>query len=510
MEENPQPRPYGFSAVPVQTTPPRAAAAPQMEARDALFVALSFVIGFCFCELVLFGGLGIAVPLFYALFYTVAILYLSRRHKVINRRSVLTFIPVVLMLLCFALYDNPVLMFFNVLVLWALTALNLSAMAGLESRPLFWAGTFFDILSVTFKLPFRHLGMSAAVMGKAGKSSRRSAAVKVLVTLLVVSPVVLIVLALLSSSDSQFARLLSDFTSLITRQVWQTFFKVILGLLLTFPVFSLLYSLRYGRRPPKHPLDGFLLRLGGLDSLITSTALAVFSLIYVLYIALQAKYFFSALGGVLPQGFTYAEYARKGFFELIAVAVINFCLIAATIAFTRRHDGRPTRSCRISVSILTGLTLLLIVTAASKMALYIGRLGLTPLRVYVSFVMILLAAVSVFVLLRMLRPKFPFYRFAAVGAIALYLALNFAGVDSLIARHNIALYQSGVSSELDTGLFYELSDSAVPQIAPLQNDARYGSEITAFLQERDGRLKSAPWQSGCLASWLAGNTLHLK
>ena len=497
---------YQYQLAPPVNMPPKAA--PMIERRDYIFVLLSFVIGFALSEFILFGGFGIAVVMFFAVFYAVAVIYLSRRHKVLSRLSALTFIPVFLTLLCFALYDNMALRALNVLALWIFTSLNLTAMAGLESRPIFWAGSWFDVLKVTFFMPFHHFPMSATVLSMTGKSGRRHNLLRVVITLLVISPVVIIVLGLLASSDAGFERLLNTITGYLTKQVWQYFTKIIFAVMLTFPVFSLLYSLRYDRRPEKHPLGGFMLRLGAFDTLITAAALTVFSLIYAVYIALQADYFFSALRGMLPDAFTYAQYARRGFFELVGVVLINFCLIAAALALTKRSGGRPTSGCRYSVLILAAMTLLLIVTAASKMAMYVGSYGLTPLRVYTSWFMLLLGLVTVFMMIKVVFPRFDFYRVAAVSAITLYLALNLANVDSIIAGYNISLYQQNYRSELDTSVFYQLSDSAIPQIAALKDDPKYGSRIEEILNDREKQIENTSWQNFSLAKYIAQQAIE--
>jgi len=480
---------------------------PHIDRRDTVFVLLSFVIGFAFCEFILFGGAGIAVPVFFAVFYAAAAVYLSGRHRVFSRLSVLTFIPVLLVLLCFALYDNMPLRALNVFALWFFAALNLTAMAGLESRPLFWAGTWFDILKFTFFLPFHHIDVGAKALGRADGANRRKTLLTVILTLVVISPVAILVLCLLASSDAGFQGILSNIGSFLTARVWQYIGKVVVAVLLTFPLFSLLYSLRYDKRPEKHPLEGFMVRLGALQALVTSVGLGVFSLFYALYIGLQADYFFSALGGRLPAAFTYAGYARRGFFELVGVVFINFCLIILALAFTRRGSGgRPSRGCRVSVLILAALTLLLIVTAASKMAMYVASYGLTPLRVYTSWFILLLGLLTVFILLKVIFPGFKVYRVAAVCTISLYLLLNLSNVDGIIAGYNIHLYQD-TGSKLDTSVFYELSDSAIPQIAALQGDPQYGAAVRTLLDNRKKEIDSTSWQNFSFAKYFAGRSL---
>jgi hypothetical protein len=461
--------------------------------RDNIFVLLSFVTGFAFFEFVLFGGFGIGVPLFFALFYPVAAVYLSRRHKIFTKQSLLTFLPVLILLVCFAVFDNIVLRVFNVIALWICVTFNLLTMSELEGNPIFWAGAWFDILKATFYMPFNNIGKRISNFFGSFKSQNRRNVGIVLLTLLGISPLVILVLVLLASSDAGFERMLNSMANSITADAWGYIGKIILAALLTFPLFNLLYALCSQKRQQKHPVDGFMLKTACLNPLATASALYAFSFIYVLYIALQADYFFSALRGVLPTMFTYAEYARRGFFELAAVVFINYCLIAFAVIITKRKDGKMMKSCRIPVLALVLCTLLLIITAMSKMVMYMGNYGLTPLRVYTSWFMLLLFVLTIFTAIKIIVPHFNFYRFSAVGAIVLYLALNLVNVDGLIAHYNINLYDQ--SGKLDTQVFYQLSDSAVSEISTLKGDAKYGKEIEQFLKERKAEINGSNWQN---------------
>lgn len=77
----------------------------------------------------------------------------------------------------------------------------------------------------------------------------------------------------------------------------------------------------------------------------------------------------SAFQNLLPAGYTYADYARRGFFELCGVAVLNLTLIALLQLFSRRDadTGKKPAAVRVYTVILAVFTLALIVTALRKM-----------------------------------------------------------------------------------------------------------------------------------------------
>lgn len=74
------------------------------------------------------------------------------------------------------------------------------------------------------------------------------------------------------------------------------------------------------------------------------TAAAVLCAVYALFLALQAGTFLGSLAGRLPEGFTYAEYARQGFFELCRVAAVNLCALAGSSP-ARASASAPAASC---------------------------------------------------------------------------------------------------------------------------------------------------------------------
>ena len=111
--------------------------------------------------------------------------------------------------------------------------------------------------------------------------------------------------------------------------------------------------------------------------------LGVVSICYALFILTQIPYFFSAFLGKLPAGeLFYSEYARNGFFELGNVVMFNLLLLLGCNLSSKvsRVDNKILRYLN---AILATLTVLLVVTAMSKMGLYIATFGLTVLRVLV-------------------------------------------------------------------------------------------------------------------------------
>jgi hypothetical protein len=194
-------------------------------------------------------------------------------------------------------------------------------------------------------------------------------------------------------------------------------------------------------------------RLGSTEVIV---ALGALDLLFLAFVLVQARYLFG--GGALVEtqhGLTYAQYARHGFFELVAVTVlvVPVVLAANTLARDRLRAVR---------SLSAALVLLELVVAASalqRLRAYVDQFGLTELRIYASGVVIWLAVVLVWALATVLRGR---GRRFAVGAVvagfAASAALNVANPDALIARTNLT------RSTPDAAYLGRLSDDAVPAL----------------------------------------------
>ena len=150
---------------------------------------------------------------------------------------------------------------------------------------------------------------------------------------------------------------------------------------------------------------------------------AALGAVYAVFLALQADTLLGGLAGVLPAGFTYAGYARQGFFDLLFVAAVTGAFLAFAWYAAR---GRMAGALRALCTALTGLTLLLCVTAAAKLWLYVAALGLTPKRTLAGAALVWLFFAFFALLCKMwcaAARRFSLPRAGVFFALALFLVL---------------------------------------------------------------------------------------
>lgn len=209
-------------------------------------------------------------------------------------------------------------------------------------------------------------------------------------------------------------------------------------------------------------------RLATIEVFIILTTL---NLLFASFIAVQFTYFFG--GDALVQsidGPTYATYARRGFFQLVMVAIL-----VMTLLLVIHWLYQPTRSKLIKLFqwlaiIMILMTLIIEASAAHRMYLYMRVYGLTELRFYTSVFMgwlVILLIGFVFTVLRQQRSQFTLVALFS-GLIVIGL-LHFINPDARIAQINLAqLLQQSEQSELlkkqkfDADYLTSLSADAIP------------------------------------------------
>lgn len=194
------------------------------------------------------------------------------------------------------------------------------------------------------------------------------------------------------------------------------------------------------------------------DPLAAVTFTAMICLLYLLFCGIQVLYLFGQKGG-LPGDMTYAQYARQGFFQLLAVAVLNLCLVLNCLRYFRKS-----KALSVLLVIISLCTYVMIASAAYRMVLYVDAYSLTFLRIFVLWFLGLLSVLMLGVLFLLFKEQFPLFRWCLTAVILAYTAFAWCRPDYQIARYNIAR-QDGMIDRENLGSLLLLSADAAPAIA---------------------------------------------
>lgn len=325
----------------------------------------------------------------------------------------------------------------------------------------------------------------------------------VLLGLLLAIPALAIILPLLVRSDAAFEGLIGRSVLANAAELIPT---VLFGLMLFLPAYARPVALIHDDPEPSPA------KPGRLPPVTLHTFLGAVSFVYLLYLVSQLAYFFSAFRGILPEGYTQAEYARRGFFEMCALCSINLLMVIIAIGQVRREPKTPWLTKALCLFILV-FSLVLAVCSASKMGMYIGAYGLTRLRVLTSVFMVCVAVALVCVAIWILAPRFPYMQIVVLAVLAVGCFTGWMDVDTQVARYNVDAYLSGQLTTVDVDHLGGLSEGAVPQLARLleapdpQVQAEARAALADMLREHyrvdweNGAIVLEPWEEPLLRSW---------
>ena len=399
----------------------------------------------------------------------------------------------------FARSDDGFVKFVMVCFLFVAVNLGLGLQAGQNRRNPAGVTSLLDAPSVFFelgfgKLPEAYRGIHDA-MRNGGTASKKTGAVLLGVVLSV--PVLVIVVLLLISADAAFEGLVGKLPSLDLPQL-------VITALLGGGAGCVLYTRGAALRHGEAVCQQNAKKSTGFHPLTVNTVLVMICLVYVVYLFSQLAYFAGGLAGILPKGYTMAEYARRGFFEMGWLCGINLGLVALTVGLVRKTEKTPL-STRLLCLFIGLVTLFFVVTASAKMAMYIGSYGLTRLRVLTEVIMVFLGIATVLVCIWLFVPKMPYMKAVLLLALVMGAAVLWADVDTVVARYNVQAYQSGQLEHVDVGYLTTLSAGAVPYIAQLAEAGdRQAQRFMAEYHSCDALdALHCDWRSWNWADWLA-------
>lgn len=317
-----------------------------------------------------------------------------------------------------------------------------------------------------FEYPISHLGIQGKITADAAANSKKGSNAKyIFIGLLLTIPLTAVVAALLMSADDGLERMLSGFTNdIFSGDFWEMLLQLIIAIPCSMYLFGMFYA--NSHRNELNALNEQsctqkIYNMRFLSNIAVYTAVTPICILYVLFFISQASYFLSAFTGSLPDGFTYADYARRGFFELFAVALINLGVTCFMSLFSKKAGKEKPFALKFYSIMLSVFTIILIATAMSKMIMYINRYGLTVLRFYTSWFMILLAVIFVLIIVKQFRFDMKLSRDISAVFVLMFGLLCFCRPEAVIAKYNIEMYKSGCLEELDKKTLLSMSDDAV-------------------------------------------------
>ncbi len=446
----------------------------------ALILSLSLALGLIGNKLFYGTRPGLNMFVFVGLFVLAAFWLLLYFERPIVAHHAIFAAPAVIFALLLGVRDTPELVFFNFLALAGSLLIVLRFTSTTRFLGGHWTAPVAAVVQAVmidwFDGPLTVLAESGRWFSRLNLGGLQTGKLRsILRGLAFTLPVVLVFAVLLGSADAIFGNLVQDAVALILpktpnsliAQLFLVAFFTAGGLI----AFKEMVLENTGVFATRLPIPGAAKKPWlRLDMIEASMVLGSVNFLFLVFVIIQARYFFGGQANINAQGYTYAEYARRGFYELLAVSIMTMGLIVTVDTQTiRKREEQPTFF--VLVGVMIALTFVILLSAFRRLALYEDAYGFTRIRVMSAVFMIWLAILLGVLLVAVLRRRRSwFWTGGLLTALAFILSLNVMNMDGYIARRNIdRFHQTG---KLDLWYLFTLSDDAVPSLARLIDDNR--------------------------------------
>ena len=374
--------------------------------------------------------------------------------------------------------DSPVVVFLN--VLGVLISLSLAVWLGRSGSlrrtgilDYVLGGIYTGVLTSAGPLP---VSVADIEWRETIRGRWKSQALAVSRGVLLAAPLLLLFGALLVAADAIFERLIIEVFGFDLAEIFSH-----LSLIIFFAWISagVLWAGLMARVPDNLAIPRpRVLSLGIVE---VGIVLGLLDLLFLTFVVIQVRYLFGGAARVAATaGLTYAEYARRGFFELVTVTALALPLLLIAHWLLRAETRAHRRLFKALAGIMVALLFVVVASALQRMYLYQQEFGLTELRLYTTIFMVWISTVLLWFVLTVLRARRDRFAFGALLAgFAAILAINVLNPDALIASTNIDRMEAG--KRFDAYYLTTLSADAAPVLVealPEIGDERLWKDYT--------------------------------
>lgn len=437
-----------------------------VSSKGLIVTVLSILLCILFTETILLGSAGISVPIFAIAFYCTLFYYFREAESPLPKAAIYLTFPVMLLSFSFFIHYNPSTQFITWLTLIGLICIQLIILGKKPAEGIFSFDMLLKILLNLVGRPFSNLAMpfiSFEVL-KGNKSKALKNLILILIGLAISLPLAVVLMSLFMSADAVFADAVNTVIDFIGLDLANIFADIIMGFISGIFLAAALLGLKYGREKDKAGV-----KLGdSIDGIITGTFLTIINIFLIAFVAFQFVYLFGGTVNIRASGMSYAEYARRGFFELAAASGIIFAIALFVLFMTKKKEGKLPVWVKLSTVALCLCNGVLLVSAVKRMLLYVDAYGLSVKRVLTLWFMGIIALCLIWMIIKCFVMKIDVLKWIGITAIIGVCILSLSNTERIIAGYNIDRYIGSPDEiSLDLHQLRELSYTTAPEIARL-------------------------------------------
>ena len=384
-----------------------------------------------------------------------------------------------------------------------------------------YVGKFLLLVASVIARPLTFAGEVRKLQAEAGVMPPKRNIWPIVRGVVIALPIVAIFASLLASADLVFGQKLDTFIELFNlEKLPEYIFRLIYILVIGYALAGVILHAAAQSTDEKLAGEEKTLVpafLGFVESAIVLGSVAV---LFTAFVVIQFQYFFGGQTNIHIDGYTYSEYARRGFGELVTVAFFALLMLLILSAITRREREFQRRVFSGLGVAIVALVLVMLVSAYQRLVLYEAAYGFSRLRTYTHVFLIWVGLLMIATLvLEILRKERAFALAAVIASLGFAISLPLLNVDAFIVRQNIQReIRAGKNADvvdLDAQYFVDLSDDAVPTlVSALQTPSlpdsvkdKVAASLACIRYTRGQSDEQLPWQSFHFSHFTADRAL---
>ena len=427
-----------------------------------LLVIGALVLGVAFDYLFFDQYLGFSVVIFEAIAILIAFWFGRRFNK--------TFRPA-FWLLALALFfvamigvrDNMFLAFLNIVASMGLLLLATQELHNKKIINFRLSDYLITIITTPFKILRRFL-KTIFFLSQPSQNSSSVVIKRVVIGIIMALPFLIIFGTLFASADLAFKQLVdSIFRFQISEEFFSHLFVIVVISVISLGVLAYLFNVPGNVKQAEALIDPNQQKRIIDRNIEIKVFLWMIAGLFAIFLVFQIAYLFGGVINITQGDFTYAEYARKGFWELLTVAFFTLVMLLIVDTYSKSKESRFGWFTLPSLVLILEI-FVIIISAFKRLMLYQDAYGLTTERLYASGFIILLAVIFIILGIKLWREKEErFFAFASfLSMIAFLICMNILNPDAFIVRKNIEHFNQ--TGKIDAGYLVTMSADAVPSI----------------------------------------------
>jgi hypothetical protein len=325
-------------------------------------------------------------------------------------------------------------------------------------------------------------------------------------------PVLIVFTVLLASADAVFNQKIADFFDLFdTGKIFEYVFRLLIVLYCAYAISGIfLYAAASSQdekllgedRPTPRQFLGFT---------EASVVLGSVAILFLLFVIVQFRYFFGGQSNIGIAQYTYSEYARRGFNELVTVGFFSLLLVMGLGTITRRETEIQRKAYSWLGVVILLLVLVILTSAYQRLNMAIDWHGFSRLRLYPQVCLIWVGILFVVVvLLEIFHWERYFALSFVLASMGFAASLILFNVDSAIVNRNV--FRASQGKNLNVGHLASLSTDAIPalvaayQSGDVSDATREGLGSVLLCYVKSNKLEfeqDVDWRSFNYSDWLA-------